>query len=82
MKVNGYEVGQEPTDEEFAAYKKVKEHYTRIDVASFIDGQRERLTDEEFDLLCHRIGKLDCGEQMWEALWWEHEEIINGRSRA
>lgn len=88
MLVNGYEIGNEPTDEEFAAYRKVRAYNDRLDVAAVLEyiectcenPEDGRLTQEEFELLCHRFRKLDFSDSVWDAVRYEHDEIIEGRS--
>ena len=90
MKVNGYEVGQEPTDEEFRTYMRVKGHYERLEIAQWLGGyeareireqfnEHEPLNDGEFDRLFHRFSKLDFSAEEWNALAYEYEEILAER---
>ena len=79
MKVNGYEIGEEPTREEFEVYRRVKAYNDRLDVVGLVD-TRNPLTQEEFELLVYRFGKLDFGAEVWDAIMFEYERIIDERS--
>lgn len=88
MLVNGYEIGQEPTDEEFAIYRKVRAFNDRLDVATVLkdiecgyeNPEDGRLTQDEFDRMCYRFAKLDFSDSLWSAVEWEYDEIIGERS--
>ena len=84
MNFKGYEIGMEPTDAEHEVYMRVKAFYDRMDIAGALHGFKlqggEKLTQEEFELLCHRFGKLDFGDAVWDAVGWEYDDIIAERS--
>lgn len=81
MLVNGYEVGQEPTREEFATYFKVEQFFERETVAQWLEGfeGEGRLTDSEFDELCHRWHKADFSAENSDFIGFEYDEIISER---
>ena len=77
MLVNGYEVGREPSDEEFATYIRVKNFLRREFVAQWApEGQ---LTPEEFDTLEYRLGTADFSAEEWEFLEFEYDELKGER---
>ena len=87
MIVNGYEVGAKPTDEEFAIYRKVRDFHSSEWIARWLGysermGSAMRLTQEEFELLCHRFGKLDFSAEEEDALLYEYAGIVDGRKLA
>ena len=77
MKVNGYEVGQYPTDEEFATYRKVERFLSLEWLACMVD--EGVLTQDEFELLEHRYSKLDFSIEECDAVEYELEQIISER---
>ena len=85
MNVNGYEIGNEPTDKEHAIYRKVKAFNDRYDVALALkhieNYEGVRLTQDEFDTLCHRFGKLDFTDSVWNAVEWEYDYILDERGK-
>lgn len=78
MKVNGYEVGPYPTDEEFAVYRKVEQFLALEWMACMVD--EGLLTQDEFELLESRYSKLDFSAEECDAVEYEVEQIINERS--
>lgn len=77
MLVNGYEVGQYPTDEEFATYRKVERFLSLEWLACMVD--EGVLTQDEFELLEHRYSKLDFSIEECDAVEYELEQIISER---
>ena len=80
MKRNGYEVGEEPTREEFAAYFKVQGYFERETAASWLD--RGELTQEEFELLCHRFHKADFMDGEWDTVMYLKDKLVDARKEA
>jgi len=79
MKVNGYEIGADPTREEMAVWCKVDWHFKAMYVAEWLEG-REKLTQDEFDELVSRFDEADFGFEESEYLSYEHERIVEERS--
>ena len=82
MLVNGYEIGEEPTREEFATYFMVEAFIEREAVANWLEGLEgdERLTQDEFEQLRHRWHKADYGEENSSFLEYVYGEIIDERA--
>jgi len=82
MQVNGYEVGQEPTNDEMRVYRRVREFILRETAAQWMGGREHggSLTDYEFDKLCNRFIKADFSAEEWEFLKREYDEIIEERN--
>lgn len=82
MKVNGYEVMDEPTREEFATYFKVESYFEQEMVAQWLGEFTvgESLTQDEFERLCGRFHKLDFSAEELDALDYELKLIIEERS--
>lgn len=82
MKVNGYEIGEEPTREEFATYFRVEAFFERESVAGWLEGFEGdgRLTEHEFDELCYRYHKADFSDVNSDYIGFEYDEIISERS--
>ena len=75
---NGYEIGNEPTNEEFHAYFKVKRHFERLAIAQWLaEGD---CSQDEFDLMCHRFHKLDFSAEERESMAELFREIVKERS--
>lgn len=66
---SGWNRGVAPTEEEFAAYTKVKEWYESEEVADVAEGEGWCLTQNEFDHICHRYSKAN-------DFWEEQRELI------
>lgn len=70
MKVNGYEVGRKPTDEEFRRYFFVRRFIQREWIAGWL-GTGE-LTQDEFELLVDKWDNMEFSAE---------EDVINERSK-
>ena len=79
MKVNGYEIGKEPTNEEMAVYMGVKRFLMREWIAGWLEGQ-EPLSQDGFETLVHRYMKLDFSAEELQALEYEYELLTEERS--
>lgn len=83
MKVNGYEIMDEPTDEEFRTYFKVEQFFEQEWIAQWLgepDDFDERLTQDEFERLCWRFHDGDFSAEESEYLHYLRREIIGERS--
>ena len=78
MQVNGYEIGQEPTPEEFATFFKVEQYFEMEWIAEWL-GDDERLTQDEFERVCWRFHDIDYGDVESESLHYLREKIIGER---
>jgi len=79
MEINGYEVWDEPTDEEFATYRRVKRFLQQEWIAGWLEG-KERLEQGEFIALCEDFEDLDFSAEETDALYFEYDRIIEERS--
>lgn len=80
MKVNGYEVGNEPTSEEFGIYFDVRDHYERHWIAEWLEYE-EPLSQGEFDRLVWAFQDADFSAEETDFLRYEYERILSERSR-
>lgn len=84
MEINGYVIGNEPTDEEHAIYRKVKAYNDRYDVALALETIEKyegiKLTQDEFETVCHRVSRLDWNDDFMNAVEWEFDDIIEERN--
>lgn len=79
MLVNGYEVGQEPTREEFRIYWRVKRFIQEEYIANWLEGE-ERLEPGEFVDMCSDFDDADFSAEESSLLSYLYEQIIDGRS--
>jgi len=77
MKVNGYEIGRKPTDEEFRRYFFVNRFCKREWIAGWL-GEGE-LSQDEFELLVDRFEDLDFSAEEDDALGYELERLLDER---
>ena len=85
MNVNGYEIVDEPTQEEFAVYFRVQQFFEQEWIAQWLgapedDYFEERLTQDEFERLCWRFHDGDFSAEESEYLYFLQEQIIKERS--
>ena len=78
MKVNGYEIGDEPTREEFRIYWRVKRFIQEEYVAGWLEGE-ERLEPDEFVNLCSDFDDGDFSAEESDFLRYLYEQIIEER---
>jgi len=87
MKVNGYEIGQEPTSEEMQVYMRVK-HFLNMEwIAQWLGSpedydEGELLTQDEFERLVWRFEDADFGAEETEYLHFEQRQIVEERRTA
>lgn len=53
-----YDLGECPTNEEWSAYFKVERYMDAETVAAWLDCYEKEVTQDEFDMLAHRYGKV------------------------
>lgn len=84
VEINGYIIGDEPTDEEHAIFRKVKAYNDRLDVALALETIEKyegvKLTQDEFETVCHRVSRLDWNDDFMNAVEWEFDDIIEERN--
>ena len=84
MKVNGYEIPDEPTAAEFSTYFKVERYFEQEGIAEWLgdedDDDERRLTQDEFEKLCWRFHDGDFSPEQADYLHYLKGEIINERS--
>ena len=82
MKINGYEIMDEPTDEEFRIFFMVERYFEQEMIAQWLGEFTvgEGLTQDEFERLCDRFHKLDFSAEHWDSLHYELELIKEERS--
>ena len=78
MKIKGYEIGDKPTHEEFAAYFKVKNFLRNEWIACWLEGE-EPLTQDEFDDLCLDYEGADFSAEECDYLGFLYDEIVSYR---
>ena len=78
MKVNGYEIWDEPTREEFETYRRVRRFVQQERIAGWLDGM-ERLEQGEFWALCEDFEDLSFRSEEYEAVSYLHDLIIKAR---
>ncbi len=61
MLVNGYEIGEEPTREEFATYRKVQAFFQRETAAQYLEGKRP-LCQQEFEMFVEEFADLEADQ--------------------
>ena len=83
MLVNGYEIMDEPATEEFHIFFRVEQFFEQEAVALWLgspEDDEERLTQDEFEHLCHWFHKADFGAEESEYVRYLRDEIIRERS--
>lgn len=79
MLVNGYEIGEEPTREEFMAFFRVQAFFEREAVAQFLDAGD--LTQDEFGRMAHWYHKGDFSAEEHDYMDYLRDVIIDERSQ-
>ena len=71
-----YDIGREPTTEEWNTYERVRDFLQREAVADWLDYREPDATTEQFERMCLAYGKAvqNDDEHDWELLWWACEE--------
>ena len=77
-----YEVGTEPTSEEFAIYAKVQHFLRKEWIAGWLEVREELygeepLSQEDFELLVARFERLDFSRDEDDALCVEYHELLD-----
>lgn len=61
-----FNIGKEPTNEEWNAYFKVRAYNIRIEVANYLICNDIEASQEIFEVICHRCDKVD--DTSWEMM--------------
>ena len=80
MKVNGYEIGEEPTREEFRIYWRVKRFIQEEFIAYWL-GDAARLEPWEFVNICSDFDDADFSAEEGALLEYLYEQIMEERSK-
>lgn len=85
MLVEGYEVGEMPTPQEFRTCRKVEAFEQREAVAQYVGwyckDKDRKPTQEEFERICDKFAKLQMwlGEDYDNDLWGAFNDVMWGR---
>lgn len=71
-----YNVGPNPTDDEWETYRRVFAYDQRENVALWLESNHPDATQEQFERMCEVYA--DCwrndGEHDWELLWYAYQD--------
>ena len=73
-----YNIGQEPTEEEWAAYRKCRKFEERENVASWLEHIEPDTTEEQFERMCSIYSEyvFDDGDHDWSLLYDAWDEAV------
>ena len=76
MLVNGYEIGEKPTHDEFVTYYKVKRYFENEFVAEWLEGKPHLTKIEFYDLCAARNRTMESSDEEGWALFHAYEELM------